>query len=217
MTQALNTPLQPGDLAPEFALPTVQGDRLASLADYRGKSSLLLALFPGLYCPFCRRSIVQLASTSERLKAQGIETIAVVATDLENARLYCSYRPAKVTMVVDPDRTTHRSYGVPELELTPEVLEAISAVRVNPNGELPRPMTFDEAAPALNALDGFQATASDLRDAERQGMQLKGQFLIDRDGRIRWANLEGTQGPASMGKFPTYEELAAAVQLHAVT
>jgi peroxiredoxin len=208
--------LQPGDLAPDFRLPTVQGDRTASLSDYRGKSSLLLALFPGLYCPFCRRAIVQFASSSEKLRPLGIEAVAVVATDLENARLYCSFRPAKVTMVVDPDRTTHRSYRVPQLELTPEVMQAMSDVRVNPGGELPEAVTIEEAANALNKLDKFQPTASDQRDAERQGVQLKGQFLIDRDGLIRWAHLEGAEGPASVGTFPTYEELAAAAQLYAV-
>jgi hypothetical protein len=37
-------PLQPGEPAPDFALPTVPEDGVVSLADYRGRSALLLVL-----------------------------------------------------------------------------------------------------------------------------------------------------------------------------
>jgi len=88
MTQVIQTSVQPGQPAPDFAVPAVQEDRLISLADYRGRTPLLLGLFPGLYCPFCRRALAQMAATSERLKPLGVESLAVVGTELENARLY---------------------------------------------------------------------------------------------------------------------------------
>jgi peroxiredoxin len=217
MTLTLPPPLQPGNPAPDFTLTPVEGNRPVSLSDYRGRSPLLLALFPGFFCPFCRRSIVQLGSSSEKLKARGIESLAVVATDLENARLYYKYRPAKVPLAVDPERATHRSYGVPHVEITPDLIQTVAAVRINPTGELPEPMSIDQASAALDRLDGYQPTASDQRDGAQQTVQLKGQFLIDRDGLIRWANLEcAREGPAGIGKFPTYEELLEATEQHAL-
>jgi peroxiredoxin len=42
-------PLEPGDPAPSFTLPAAHGEGTVSLADYRGRSPLLLALFRGLY------------------------------------------------------------------------------------------------------------------------------------------------------------------------
>ena len=42
-------PVVPGEPAPDFILPSGQGEGTVSLADYRGKSPLLLALFRGLY------------------------------------------------------------------------------------------------------------------------------------------------------------------------
>jgi hypothetical protein len=56
----------------------------------------------------------------------------------------------------------------------------------------------------------------DRRDHDRQFPQLEGQFLIDRDGIIRWVNLEcAREGPAGLGKFPAYDELLAAAQIAA--
>lgn len=207
-------PLQPGEPAPDFALPTVQDDRTVSLSDYRGKSALLLGLFRGLYCPFCRRSIAQMAASAEKLKPLGIDSLAVVATELNNARLYYRYRPMRLPLAVDPDLTTHRSYGVPHLDSTPELLQAVATVSVNPTGELPHAMSIEAASNALDRLEGYQRTETDQRDEERQFPQLTGQFLIDRDGVIRWANVEcAREGPAGIGKFPTYEELLDASQV----
>ncbi len=40
---------QVGDLAPDFALPGVQEKGAITLADYRGKSPVLVAMFRGVY------------------------------------------------------------------------------------------------------------------------------------------------------------------------
>lgn len=75
--------LGPGDPAPDFTLPAVNAPGDVSLSGYRDRAPLLLGLFRGLHCPFCRRRLVQFATTQERLKAIGIETLAVVNTPLE--------------------------------------------------------------------------------------------------------------------------------------
>jgi len=41
--------LQPGEPAPDFNVPAANREGTLSLADYRGSSPLLLALFRGLY------------------------------------------------------------------------------------------------------------------------------------------------------------------------
>jgi len=45
----LRPPLQPGEPAPDFTLPAANRDGFVSLADYRGQTPLLLALYRGLY------------------------------------------------------------------------------------------------------------------------------------------------------------------------
>jgi peroxiredoxin len=211
MTSAAQTSLQFGDRAPDFVVPAVHEDRTISLADYRGKSPLLLGLFPGLYCPFCRRALAQMATTSDRLKSLGVDSLAIVGTELDNARVYFKFRPSRMAVGADPQLSTHRSYGVPKPELTPELMNAMAETYINPTGELPAPLPIPQAGSALAALDGYQTTATDEREFERTFPQLKGQFLIDRDGVVRWAHIEcGTEGLAGIGKFPSQDDLLGA-------
>jgi peroxiredoxin len=49
MTNEQAIPLQPGDQAPEITVAGVTREGSISLADYRGRSAVLLALFRGLY------------------------------------------------------------------------------------------------------------------------------------------------------------------------
>ena len=41
------SPVQPGERAPDFVLPAVDRDGTVSLADYRGKTPVLLAMMRG--------------------------------------------------------------------------------------------------------------------------------------------------------------------------
>jgi peroxiredoxin len=56
--------LQPGESAPGFRLAAINREGLVSLDAYRGRP-LLLGLFRGLHCPFCRRQIAQLSATQD--------------------------------------------------------------------------------------------------------------------------------------------------------
>ncbi len=207
--------LQPGQPAPDFTLPAIHRPGEVSLADYRGRTPLLLALFRGIYCPFCRRAIAQLGLTADKLRGLGVETLAVVATQVDRARLYFRYRPLRLALAADPELTTHRAFRVPKPEATPRLMEELRAVRTTVDGELPEPMSIFDAANALDEKDGFEFTPVDEQDSERQFPQLVGQFLLDRTGVIRWVNIEAAaEGPAGVGKFPTDEEfLAAAARL----
>ena len=207
MTQQVQ-PIEPGQRAPDFQVSAIHADRTISLSDYRGRAPLLLGLFPGLYCPFCRRALAQMGVSSDSLKSLGVDSLAIVGTDLDNARLYFKFRPTRMALGADPQLTTHHSYGVPRPELTPVLMQTMQMTRINPTGELPEPLPMPEANAVLTALDGHRNTATDQRDFETKFPQLKGQFLIDRDGIVQWAHIEcRNEGLSGFGKFPSHDEL----------
>ena len=212
-TPADRSPIKPGEPAPDFTLPAVEREGIVSLADYRGWRPVLLTMFRGLYCPFCRRAIAQLGVTTEKLKSVGVETLAIVATSPENARLYYRFRPTRAPLAADAELVTHRAFGLPHPPVTPELMAVIHDTRINPTGELAAPLPIMEVMPALDKIHGYTPSEVDRQDAERQFPQLKGQFLVDREGIVRWANVETQgEGMAGLGKFPTDEELLNAAR-----
>src|SRR4030095_11235948 len=193
-------PLRPGDPAPDFALSAVNREGQIALDDYRGRTPVLVALFRGLHCPFCRRHVVQLGTTQDKLKEMGVETVAVVNTPPERARLYFKYRPMKVLLGADPEAATHQAFRLPagvivEAESAASWPQSVTmgqfqAVKINPPGELPAPQ------------NPFAAL----------GTQLGGHFLIDREGIIRWGHVEAGERVGDLGKFPSDEEILRAAR-----
>jgi peroxiredoxin len=205
-------PLTTGVAAPDFTLRLIDTDRWVSLADYRGKHPLLLGLYRGLYCPFCRRAVATLGLAGDRLRPLGIETLAVIGTTLDNARLYYRHRRTRLAIAVDPALVTHRAYGLPKVEAPWEV---VSAMRVNPSGELPEAVPFWEGTKALGRLDGFKPTEIDRDEGKRTWNQSVGEFLIDRDGIVRWLRAESTSAADYCANFPPEDTLVSAS--HALT
>jgi len=214
-------PLQPGEPAPAFALPAVDANRIVSLVDLRGRP-FLLGLFRGLHCPFCRRQLRQLSGLQPALRAAGVETLAVINTSLERARLYFRYQPTPVVLLSDPDCLTHRAFGVPRVQFLPEAsteppqwperatMAQFQEARINPAGELAEPTQPMEANFVLNAKDGFELDETDQAIFAEHATQLVGHFLVDAGGIVRWAKIEASDGPNGIGTFPTPEEIIAA-------
>ncbi|MBB4193756.1 peroxiredoxin [Rhizobium aethiopicum] len=215
-------PLQPGNTAPAFELATANFDGTVSLADLSGRA-FLIGFFRGLHCPFCRRQLEQLAGIEPSLSAAGVETVAVINTPVERARLYFRHRPTPVTLLCDPDCRTHRAYGVPHAEFLPDgsserpewpyraTMAQFQAARINPTGEFSEPLQPMEANTVLNAKDRFALDQADHAIFAKHATQLVGHFLVDANGIIAWAQMEELDGPSSLCIFPTATEIIAAV------
>ena len=203
-----HSPVRAGDSAPEFELPAVDRDGNVALRDYLDRSPVLLGLFRGLYCAFCRRAIAGLGRHSANLAPLGIQTLGVVATPTDHARLYFKYHPVPISLGADPVMTTHAAYGLPKVLKESWDL----ATRINPTGELSEPLPIWEANKALGQLDRFKPTQTDRDDMQRTWNQLTGLFLIDRNGIVRWVFVEAADGPAGMGTYPPEADLVTAAQ-----
>ena len=166
---------------------------------------------------------MQLAATQDKLCAAGVETLAVMSTPIERARLYFKYRPMRMPLLADPDVLAHRAFGLPRFDVS-DGEEATSnwplrttkaellTIRINPTGELPEPLPPIEAAAALNEKDGFELTEVDRRMWRAHRTQFAGHFLIDEEGVIRWTHVEARERLADLAKFPGEEEILAAAR-----
>ena len=77
----------------------------------------------------------------------------------------------------------------------PEMWDAVERAAV-------RELKLPESPPGgayqqLGHFDAYQVTTADSADFERHHAQLAGQFLIDRDGIVRWVNVECPKCKAS--------------------
>ena len=106
-TSSVDRPLQPGDRAPNIVLDAISREGKIALDDFRGRSPLLIGLFRGLHCAFCRRNVAAMAQLEPAMRERGVECLAVVNTPVERARLYFRYHPTPDLLAAsDPERAS---------------------------------------------------------------------------------------------------------------
>ena len=154
---------------------------------------------------------MQLGQIAQKLEAMGVKTLGVVATDAERARLYFRFRRPRMPMGADPELATHRAYGLPNMPVPPEMWDAVERAAVR---ELKLPASpAGGAYQQLGGFDAYQITTADNADFERHQGQLTGQFLIDREGIVRWVNVEcAREGLEGIDRLPSDEEVLAAAR-----
>ena len=192
--------LKPGDVAPSIALDAATRDGRISTDDFRGEKPLLIGMFRGLHCPFCRRHLAAQAAIDRELREKGVECLAIVSTPVDRARLFFRHRPMPDLLVAaDPERASHRAFGLRNIDES--LIQRGAKVAV-------------EAG--LNLWDRYSMTDVDWRMMRETSGQLFGQFLIDREGIVRWAFAEAPDEGRPMLSRPAPAELIeAAVRLAA--
>jgi peroxiredoxin len=212
-------PLGPGDRPPNVVLDAVTREGKVALDDFRGRSPVLIGLYRGLHCPFCRRHIAALARLDPALRERGVQSLTVVNTPVERARLYFRFHPMPAMLAAaDPARVSHRAFGLPNLQFVEGPTEwpyrvsmdMAMALKVDLPGELPEPMHPDAAGEILNRKDGYEMTEAETEVSPPGTAQLVGQFLLDRDGVVRWSFTEVENGGANMFGAANPDKLLAA-------
>ena len=207
-------PLQRGERAPNFVLDAITREGTIAIDDFRGDKPVLVGLYRGLHCPFCRRHIATISQLAPALSAKGIESLTVVNTPIERARLYLRYHPMVGLLAAsDPDRTSHRAFGLPNMQITEDItalphkvsMSDVKAMRLNLPGEMPEPMDPFSALEYLNKKDNYDITDADQKMVATGIGQLVGQFLLDREGVVRWTFSEVLDG--GMFAAPNSEEM----------
>ncbi|MEF0939341.1 peroxiredoxin-like family protein [Rhizobium sp. BR 362] len=218
-------PLQPGDRAPNVVLDAITRQGKVAIDDFRGQRPVFVGLFRGLHCPFCRRQIAAMAELTDALQEKGIDSLTVVNTPIERARLYFRYHPLPNLLAAsDPERVSHKAFGLPNIQFTEAEnnwphkvsMDAVMSMRIDMPGELPEPMNPIAAMEFLDKADGYEFTEDDKRMIATGEGQLVGEFLLDRDGVIRWSFTEVEEAGRHMFGIPAPREVMSAASNMAV-
>lgn len=218
-------PLQPGDRAPNVVLDAITRQGKIAIDDFRGQRPVLVGLFRGLHCPFCRRQIAAMSELTGALQEKGIDSLTVVNTPIERARLYFRFHPLPNLLAAsDPERVSHRAFGLPNVQFTEDEtdwprkvgMNAVRSMRIEMPGELPEPMDPMAATEFLDKADGYEFTQDDKHMIATGEGQLVGEFLLDRDGVIRWCFTEVEEAGRHMFGIPAPREVMSAASNMAV-
>ncbi len=204
-----------GDPAPAFTLAAINRQGDIGLADYHGRQSLLLGLFRGLHCPFCRRQVAQMNRHSEQLSTMSVAPLAVINTDLAHAKLYYGKLGFEMALAVDPDWDTHRRYGLTRTRMVvgktdwPKKANILDVMRLpmGPDDGAPKPMSMFRASAAMDRVEGYKPRLADKAGQVLNGLTNSGYILIDRDGIVRSTWIEGVAGLDDFFKFPSPDKL----------
>jgi len=205
MTGSPRAVLGPGDRAPSFALPSAHAEGTVALAEYLSRAPVFLAMLRGLYCPFCRRHVSQLRPACEALREGGVTLVGIVVASPERARQYFGHFPPCFPIGAAPNRAIHRAYGLPEVTRPPDIYESAEREAADILRGSDVEYAPGHALDVFAKSDGFEMTGED--DAEwRRPLQKTGDFLIGRDGLIRWSRVD-----TILTAFPKVEELVSLI------
>jgi peroxiredoxin len=191
-----------GQKAPLFRLPAAQGGEVG-LADYIGRSAVILWLTKGMACGFCRHQMSQLARGYARFRALGGELLQVTPTPLDRGRFYAKNFALPFPYLCDPRHEVFRAYGLGSRSHSPLwYLQVLSMSRRTPQPE----SDFGHVPVAIKEVPRL------LSDDD---MAL---FVLDRDAVVRYA-LRGSYGQADVSRkqfvprgVPSTEEIASQLE-----
>ena len=105
--------LHPGDPAPDFTAQVHNGEQVR-LADYRGKSVVVLYFYPKDGTPVCTKEACSFRDAYEEFTKLGAVVIGVSADSPERHRAFASDRALPFLLLSDQDGSLRKTYQVPK-------------------------------------------------------------------------------------------------------
>ncbi|WP_125100535.1 peroxiredoxin [Leucobacter chromiireducens] len=101
--------LEPGQPAPDFALPDQEGVT-RSLADYRGEK-VVLFVYPQAMTPACSKEACEFQESVAPLATAGYRVLGLSRDEVERQRRFADRDGLEYPLLSDPDTAVHRAYG----------------------------------------------------------------------------------------------------------
>lgn len=101
--------LQPGDLAPDFALPAADGQTV-SRSDLEGKKAIIY-FYPGASTPGCTKQACDFRDSLASLQSSGYTVIGISPDKPEKLTKFINAQDLTFPLLSDPDKETLTAYG----------------------------------------------------------------------------------------------------------
>ncbi len=167
--------LRVGDKAPAFQLPDTEGQSVSS-ADLLAQGPLVVTFYRGVWCPFCNMELQSVAGFADEIAARGARVVALSPQNSRNSRRSARENGLSFPILIDEDCAVAEAFGL--LYMPPDYVQDIYRA----NGiDLPN----------INAAPNWK-------------LPMPGRYVIDRDGTIRYAEVN-----PDYTRRPEPEELCA--------
>ena len=101
--------LSPGDLAPDFTLPSDTGEPV-SLGDLRGRK-VIVYFYPAAMTPGCTKQACDFTDSLESLRGAGYEVLGISPDKPEKLATFREKDGLTITLLSDADKAVMTSYG----------------------------------------------------------------------------------------------------------
>ena len=110
---AAEVPARPavGDAAPSFTLPATTGKDV-SLADFKGKKTVVLAFFPKAFTGGCTKEMTGYTASHSDFTGIDTQVLGVSMDDLDTQKKFAESLKAPFPMLADPEGKAATAYGV---------------------------------------------------------------------------------------------------------
>jgi thioredoxin-dependent peroxiredoxin len=108
-----NTAARPsvGQPAPAFAASATT-DKQVSLADFKGKQSLVLAFFPKAFTGGCTKEMSGFRDSFKEFQGSGAQVLGISRDTLDVQKKFAESLSLPFPLLADPDGTVSKAYGV---------------------------------------------------------------------------------------------------------
>lgn len=106
-----DTPLQPGDIAPDFTL-TDQNRREWTLSEHVKKSDVVLCFYPMDFSPVCSTEMRCITDELAKFTGKGAEVVGISTDSYFTHKAWADAMGLKQTLLADMHRQVCRAYGL---------------------------------------------------------------------------------------------------------
>lgn len=106
-----------GDVAPLFALPSLDGDSV-QLNSVLGENRAVALKFWATWCPMCWIEMLEFDEAYEVLQAEGVEVLAVAVDRAGDVEVFLERQPIVCPVLLDEESDVAKQFGINALPTT---------------------------------------------------------------------------------------------------